>query len=278
MNNLVDIPRQIAHKFIRIEKRNLSHILTGNLSPKELRRFLFSIDLIFSILLIIARLTFPPWRNYQMTTHMISYLGDYIKNPKGWWALTMALMILGLALQPLAFYLYKRLKFISERTARFFRYCLKGAGVSLVIVGFFPDVSEQTFYYALLKAKDVHVIFALIFFVFVFSCLFSLVLLLHQDLRENHPHHILPKKISIWGAFLSFFIFIGLYVTQTIAIKSNLTFPFPGFYSLSFWEWFAFLHFLFTINIISVHISYHFPGADQYTRIVRRKKQKQSKK
>jgi len=254
-----------------VQKR-VHDLWQGHFDQKEIKRFLIIIISTITALFLISWYYYPPERQYSPAKDMISYLGDYLKNPAGWWYLSLAFMILGFSYFPLSFYVYRRIKYIRIGPARFFRVSMRLAGTFLILVGFFPDVDQRNFYISLFQTNTLHEIFAVLYFSFTFAAFFCYIVLVAFDQFGPYPTKILPRKISTGICIIFIVFFICLFYTQTYADRKELNYPYPGIYALSIWEWALWLHNNISFYLLTIILSIKIPNVPEDYEIEEKRK------
>ncbi len=120
---------------------NIARLLKGDFKPRELRRYLvFEIVFFWGLIFQCWRI-FPEENNFSIMTHTFSFLGsfDSHRNPDGWWLFTIAMVFWGMATVPVALYIQRCFRSISDWSARIGGGLLLTGALGIVLVGLFPD-------------------------------------------------------------------------------------------------------------------------------------------
>jgi hypothetical protein len=123
----------------------LKRIIKGDFRGGELRRYIACKTAAFWGLILLCWTLFPPQNQFSVMTHSFSYLGSWepIHNPAWWWVFTVAMVLWGVALVPLVFYIHRRFVHVSRWGAAFAAFLLLAGCLGLVLVGVIPSVHGQ---------------------------------------------------------------------------------------------------------------------------------------
>ncbi len=233
-------------------------------TKRSIPNYLFSVGIIFSALLGISRIIFPKQGQYSMQTHMISYLGDFYQNPWGWWIFSISLVFLGFSIVSLVDLITQNIGRLNQKSGMVMQISGKIAGVSLAVVGIFPD-SDFDIFNGFLNIEKIHILSAEIFFIMLFVFVFSFVpVLLRMDQKQNPNQKQNVENINLSQAFQGFKILYIIWIF--LLIQTFLTLPdfhnaggkvfMRSVFSVPMWEWSVFLTFLFTLYAIGLYCYY----------------------
>ena len=220
-----------ANRFFRFVK--------GEFQSKELKIY-WLITFLFSVLMIlIAYLLYPPEDNYTILTHTLSYLGDYIRNPRGWGFFSVAMIIMGFSFSNMVMYIYKREVLILPWLARSGLFFAQIGCLGVILVGFFPDVHGENFLedVSMGKAHNIIAMFA-IFGLLIGLIHFGVLFIIdHFPKCRVNRDELYPKPITFPMFILLAYGGFGMFISQQIVKKEGHPWPGPGYLSFSLWEW-----------------------------------------
>lgn len=179
---------------------------------------------------------------YSIMTHSISFLGSWIptRNPKGWWNLSIALIILGVLFFPLILYYHRYMALISVWAAYIGTILLIVGIIGIILVAVFPDNEGMDFFRDLSYGKVHNTVAVLGFGGFGFGNLWFGLMFIYDAAWGEHiynPIRFLPPYIGL-------FILVGIigytqWKWEKIwrADETKKGFPGEGVYSFPLWEW-----------------------------------------
>lgn len=213
--------------------------VTGNFNQKELRTLILGSIIIGGLSLLFARIFYPPELNYSIFTDTISYLGDYIRNPSGWFFLSITFFIVGVSFILLTIYIHRRVVKIHPFIARMASIFLLIGSVGVLLTAFFPDVFGDDFIedVSMGKAHNIVAMFAL-FGLLVGLTLYGMLFLINHYPRMRGSRKRYYKDVRTMPVFL-LIVFAGFSMLATILIMNREGYEWPGsgLLSFTFWEW-----------------------------------------
>ena len=221
------------------EMSRWKRVITGNFNQKELRIFISSSLILGGLFLLLARILYPPTLNYSIFTDTISYLGDYIRNPSGWFFLSIFFIIFGTSFILLTLYIHRRVVKIQPFIARVASISLLIGGVGVLLTGFFPDVFGDNFIedVSMGKAHNIVSMFAM-FGLLVGLTLYGMLFLINHypSMRGSRKRYY--ADVRTMPVFL-LIVFAGFSMLATLLImnREGYEWPGPGLLSFTFWEW-----------------------------------------
>jgi len=239
-------------------------ILQGKFKLKELRGYLLIITILFFIPLFISLSLYPKELEYSVMKDMVSYLGSWDKNPRGYQFFNFSFIFLGFAYFPLIQYLHRR---ISVPRCKWFAICgtifLILSAIGIIGIGFFPDADGKNLFG--IEGRKIHFDFAylaVIGFLAGMICYIEIIVEDYIAMLRNKQNYFDFKKFKIPIIYFLLF-FIGLIATQIYA-KNHFVRPYPGFFSKSMWEWTIFMSSFFEMYSFSILLPNHIPVEIDY--------------
>jgi len=240
----------------------IRYIPHGKYSRKGLHRYQAILMGVVFFFFFISWLLYPAELHYSILTHTISYLGDYLKNPRGWWLFSFGFILLGLGSLPIVWHTHHRVVFIEKRwgwagTMGFMIGCM-----GIALVGIFPDVHGDDFLedMSMGKAHNLVAIATFIAFAVGITIYAFLFLVTHYPKLHKGKPNIYPNVKTM--PFFVLFAIIGLSTlfTQIYARTNGIEWPGPGLLSFPLWEWALSLMILFLINWLPITLPFGVPG------------------
>ena len=224
-------------------------LLTGHFSQKELRIFISSSLLFGGLFLLLARIFYPPALNYSIFTDTISYLGDYIRNPSGWFFLSIFFVIIGWSFILLTLYIHRRVVKMQPFIARVGTISLLIGGMGVLLTGFFPDVFGDNFIedVSMGKAHNIVAMFAMFGLLVGLTLYGTLFLINHYPSIRGYSKKYYPTVRTMPVFLLIVFAGFSMLATLLIMNREGYEWPGPGLLSFTFWEWI--LTCVFCLNI-----------------------------
>jgi len=214
-------------------------LLTGHFSQKELRIFISSSLIFGGLFLLLARIFYPPSLNYSIFTDTISYLGDYIRNPKGWFFLSIFFVIIGGSFVLLTLYIHRRVVKIQPFIARVGSVSLLIGSVGVFLTAFLPDDHGGNFIedVSMGKVHNIVAMFAM-FGLLVGLTLYGMLFLINHYPRMRGSRKRYYADVRTMPVFL-LIVFAGFSMLATLLImnREGYEWPGPGLLSFTFWEW-----------------------------------------
>jgi hypothetical protein len=193
---------------------------SGKFPGKTLRRYLLFIAAVFGGLVAIALLLFP---QYTFFDYSVSSLGAWHRNPRGWWAFSVAMWAMGIMVVPFFIHAKRKFEKYTPRFARLFRACVFVTSGGMITLGFFPE-SPGT--------DIVHYIAAGFIFIgfFVDACIswVSIGKMARAARPRQRQVAIIASLVLMIAAFWA--IFLGMLMMYLVSRSAFLS-------SVYFWEW-----------------------------------------
>ena len=189
---------------------------------------------------------------YSMFTHLISDLGNWQANPKGWWIFSLAMVFTGIMTYPIINYIEKNLEFMNKQAISIGAWTLRANAIGTIIIGCIPLVREPTglgisFY-------DLHAIFtylSLICYFIGMGCWVEFFIKHPKISPNNFPEtqDVRPKfnftpilPLIVLFIIISLLALITQFFSEYLWIESL-----EKFYAREFWEWMLFYSY-FLVN------------------------------
>ena len=214
-------------------------IVSGNFNQKELRILISSSIIFGGFFLILARIFYPQNLNYSIFTDTISYLGDYLRNPSGWYFLSFAFFIVGGSFFLLTLYIHRRVVKIQPFIARVASLSLIIGSMGVFLTAFLPDVHGDDFFQdvSMGKAHNIVAMFAL-FGLLVGLTLYGMLFLINHYPSMRGSQKKYYPDVRTMPVFL-LIVFAGFSILASILIMNRDGYEWPGsgLLSFTFWEW-----------------------------------------
>lgn len=119
--------------------------ISGQISYDQMKKLLIVGYAVFWLLILLARITFPPENNYRIGYDTFSFLGswDSDNNYVGWFFFCIGLVWWAIFSIPLVMYFYRRFIPVAKSAAVFGMILLLIGCLGMLLVGLFPDVHES---------------------------------------------------------------------------------------------------------------------------------------
>jgi hypothetical protein len=214
----------------------LKSILLGKFSKEFLiKKWIPILTSAFFLFLIVAYLIYP--ENYSILLHSISFLGDYIDNPNGWWAFIIAMTVGTIMLFPLTLYYHRRLVKINKFFARLATFIGLICTFGMILVGIIADSDIEMWGTTMSKihgplAGAVFGGLAIAIILYGFIYLIDVFKHKQMDWKKN----LIPYCIFLFAAF-------GMGISQLVKESMGLGWPKPDWpiehllLGFPFWEW-----------------------------------------
>src|SRR6056297_4159690 len=98
------------------EHTNIQKWIRGSFKPKDMTKHLFISTLGIASLLFLSYRCYMQENPYSIFTNLISDLGNWQTNPRGWWIFSLAMVFSGLMTLPIISYVKRNLDF-TKKTA-----------------------------------------------------------------------------------------------------------------------------------------------------------------
>lgn len=222
-----------------MKEYRIYRFVKGEFQPKELKIYWACTFFISILCILIAYLLYPTEDNYTIFTHTLSYLGDYVRNERGWYFFSIAMIVMGFSFSNLLMYIYNREVLILPWFAKSGIIFSQIGCLGSILVGFLPDVYGDNFMEDVSMGKA-HNIVALIA---IFGLLIGLIhfgvlfIIDHFPKCRVNRDELYPKPITFPMFLLLAYGGFGMLISQNIVEKNDYPWPGPGFLSFTFWEW-----------------------------------------
>jgi len=115
--------------------------MVGALQPRELRRHVIVMSVVFWGLIVCAWFSFPADHKYSIMTHTFSFLGSFEQkhNPEHWWIFSIAMVFWGLMILPLVRHIHRRFSVLNGWAAHPGAFLMGMGAAAISVVGVFPD-------------------------------------------------------------------------------------------------------------------------------------------
>jgi hypothetical protein len=209
---------------MRTTKETLSplpvRLLTGQLQPTEIRRYVALKAVVFWGLIFLAWMTYPAENKYSIQTHTFSFLGSFeaYHNPQYWWLFTLAMVFWGSATIPMVIYIHRRFSTVSRWGARVGAFFFLAGCVGIVFVGLFPDAHGEVI--AGWEWTDIHEKAAVLVAIgFILGIPWHGFLLLREALRKRDTPARIGHRGILWPyAFWTVIFCIAAYFQISWAV------------------------------------------------------------
>jgi hypothetical protein len=241
-----------------MNKTLLLRVWGGKFTKKELKWFAWSMLTITILLLVIARLYYPPSLNYSIFKDTLSYLGDFYRNPNGWVFFSIAMITMGFTFFSLSLYIHNRIKQVSKTISSIALIFMMIGSIGIIAVGFFPDDHGSNFIEDVTMGK-IHNIIAMFG---VFSTLaglltYSVIFIFdHYPKLRKTPETLFPNLITLPFFIIFAIIGIGLLISVLLVKSGMYEWPGQGIMTFTFWEWLLSLMFIVIIYRLALGLPY----------------------
>ncbi|MHA1732494.1 MAG: hypothetical protein ACTSU5_11155 [Promethearchaeota archaeon] len=221
----------------------LKRVISGEMTSRELVRYELLMVSVGGAFLLVARLLYPPENHYSILRDTISFLGssDADNNPTGWVFFTLALLVWGVMLVPLALHRHRFLREVNRPGAALATIFYLIAAVGLVLVASFPDNGGESFFGDLGAGRVHNFVSIFAFGGFGFGALLDSWLLLKDRVPGLGGRRLYPFRA--WGGFYVLFYVVVALIAYTqlywAATCESGCWPGEGIYSFPLWEWIA---------------------------------------
>ncbi|WP_457917366.1 hypothetical protein [Candidatus Lokiarchaeum ossiferum] len=222
-----------------MKEYRIYRFLRGEFEPKELKIYLVVTFCISTLCMVIAYILYPKESNYTIFTHTLSYLGDYIRNPRGWYYFSIAMIIMGFSFSNFLMYIYNREVLILPWLAKSGIIFAQIGCLGTILVGFFPDVYGDNFLedVSMGKAHNIVALFAMFGLIIGLTHFGVLFIIDHFPKCRVNKDELYPKPITFPMFLLLVYGGFGMLISQEIVEKKGYPWPGPGLLSFTFWEW-----------------------------------------
>ncbi len=234
----------------------ISRIIKGNFQYRELKLFCF-FSLFFTFLcILISYLLYPSNANYSILTHTISYLGDYERNEKGWYFLSIAFIIISVSISRLIIYIFERVSLIYKKFASFGFISLQIGSLGILLIAIFPDANGEDFFEDLSLGQFHNIISLIAIFGMLIGLIdFGLLFIFdHYSKYRKNKNELYPEVITLPYFILLGIGGVGMLFSQIISEILKYPWPGPGIFSFSLWEWILSLIFIIIIYTLALKL------------------------
>ncbi|MHA1584658.1 MAG: DUF998 domain-containing protein [Promethearchaeota archaeon] len=223
----------------QIPNLKLYKILTGDWSKKLMQYISFGSISITVLCLIIARIFYPISDHYSIFTHTLSYLGDYSRNPRGWFFFSIAMFTMGLSFIGMIFYIHRRIYKIFPIMTWIGTILLEIGAICTILVGFFPDAFGDDFIEDLSMGRVHNIVSSITFFAILSGLIiYGLLFIVDYYPKCQRLDHELFPTVTTLPYFLTMAIAgFGMLISIISRNIFNFEFPGPELLSFTFWEW-----------------------------------------
>jgi hypothetical protein len=221
-------------------KSRIDMINDHHFTPHSIKRYIIISFSIQIMCLTLSYLFYPKSLHYSIFTHLMSFLGNFYINP-GWIFFSTFLILVGLSIIPLISEIIRVLDMKSKWGINLTRFCYILADLSLIAVGFFPDIQRDGYYLA-----QTHYFFSIGTLV-----MFSIVGAITWGRGRG-------EMKWCWGKYFGIIYYSSLICTiLSLLIDSIYNIPYlePGLLSVSFWEWILFFTYLFFLYSMAIEVT-----------------------
>ncbi len=220
-------------------------LFTGDISRRfVIRRLLPLLLCLFFGGILLSDLYYPAFYDFRYLT--ISELMNPILNPDGRYFLSVALIVCGIFLIPIAGYLYRKMKVICLNTAKAGKIFMLIGIVGLIFLGFIPDTDELDPYHQAAAAG--------IACGMIFSFLAWWLIMRHDTQPKYGGKRQFNRQLMVAGMILMWCAIGGMLLSQGIRfiVTGDLSYVVlscqaPGsspILSIALWEWVFFMAFV----------------------------------
>ena len=229
---------------------NIARGLRGEITRAALaRRYLPAVAVAIASGLCAAFALYPADLHYSFFTHTISDLGDWSKNPLGWWGFALAVWVLGVTFAPLYLYIHRRLSPDKRGMVRAGTLCSLVGCAGIFCLGIFDDVHLPLA--GTLAWSDVHLFFVIVGFGGLGAgCYFH-----GHALPRNGalPTGAARTQIPPWMLMICLGVAAGISLVANAVVYHDAEWAGFGPTSISFWEWmilFGFIGYVFWMVLV----------------------------
>ena len=195
----------------KIPKYTFKDHMMGRFNKQYLLKFWLPLFLtIFIVFLYVAYYFYPTDLNYSWKTNTLSSLGDFIDNPKGYWAFNIAILSSGIIMFSMAHYLKKRLYYMGAKVSTMATRLLIIGSVGMMSLSIIPETDWVIF--GLFEIKYLHNTIAALMFISMLCGVWVHLYNFFWDRFSKYGKKQFDFKIGIPYGVLALSMFLGLFI------------------------------------------------------------------
>lgn len=214
-------------------------IFQHSVTPTVIKEYIIFSSTVILLLLVLAWRLYPAELHYTVSTHMISYLGNYKLNP-GWIFFSLAMCVQAMSILPLGIHLKKLIQTVQPQCSNLIQKGFSFFFIGILfmgLVGFVPDTQDGSVIHI------GHIVVVIISFISLNLALGIFFIFVRQVVRST--------RIQI-VALVYYTAIIAMAICQIFARIHQLTLPGSGIFSFPLWEWCIFvLFYLYFFTLVA---------------------------